>query len=152
MGKLLVMQGRHEEAIENLKRAIEIQSDYAFAYYNLAKAYQDIRDFPNAIYNLMFALNYEPDDVYAINVLGRMFLEVGLNDRALRTFQQVIDEFDVNDKFALFGKAEALTAMGRFNQAQEVLMNLRNIAAKTDKNMLNKIDDKLTKLKREMNA
>ncbi|MDD2624404.1 MAG: hypothetical protein PHQ02_06240, partial [Candidatus Riflebacteria bacterium] len=113
---------------------------------------QDIRDFPNAIYNLMFALNYEPDDVYAINVLGRMFLEVGLNDRALRTFQQVIDEFDVNDKFALFGKAEALTAMGRFNQAQEVLMNLRNIAAKTDKNMLNKIDDKLTKLKREINA
>ncbi|MFZ5950077.1 MAG: tetratricopeptide repeat protein, partial [Candidatus Rifleibacteriota bacterium] len=109
------------------------------------KAYQEKKDYPNAIYNLMFALNYEPDDVYAVNVLGRMFLDVGLNDRALRTFDQVLQEFDANDKFALLGKAEALEAMGSIADAAILLQNARKTFS-TDKVMLEKIDGRLNKL------
>jgi len=127
--------------------AIEVQPDYAFAYYNLGKAYQEKRDYPNAIYNLMFALNYEPDDVYAVNVLGRMFLDVGLNDRALRTFDQVLQEFDPYDKFALFGKAEALEAMGSYADASILLQNARKHFA-GDAAMVEKIDGRLKKIRK----
>lgn len=147
MGKLLVLQKRYEDGINYLKKAIEVQPDYAFAYYNLAKAYQDCRDFPNAIYNLMFALNYEPDDVYAVNVLGRMFLEVGLNDRALRTFDQVLEEFDAKDKFAMLGKSEALDAMGEPEKALMVLQQLREIA-RGDKAMLEKVDGRMAAIRK----
>jgi tetratricopeptide (TPR) repeat protein len=146
MGKLLVLQGKHDEGIEYLKKAIECQPDYAFAYYNLGKAYQEKKDFPNAIYNLMFALNYEPDDVYAVNVLGRMFLDVGLNDRALRTFDQVLQEFDAEDRFALLGKAQALEAMGEYEKAMTILQHARKLAA-DDKMMLEKIDGRINRLK-----
>ncbi|NLF96021.1 MAG: hypothetical protein GX569_04720, partial [Candidatus Riflebacteria bacterium] len=122
--------------------------DYAFAYYNLGKAYQEKRDFPNAIYNLMFALNFEPDDVYAINVLGRMFLDVGLNDRALRTFDQVLSEFDENDRFAMLGKADALEAMGQPVRAKEVLVQLKKIAG-DDKLLIEKIEGRITRINKK---
>jgi superkiller protein 3 len=146
MGKLLVMQGRHDEGIASLKKAIEVQPDYAFAYYNLGKAYQDLHDFPNAIYNLMFALNYEPEDVYAFNVLGRMFLEVGLNDRALRIFDQVLVEIKSDDYYSMLGKAEALEAMQRKNDALMVLGNLK-VMVKDDKALLEKVTARINRLK-----
>jgi superkiller protein 3 len=146
MGKLLVLQGKFDEGIGYLKKAIECQPDYAFAYYNLGKAYQEKKDFPNAIYNLMFALNYEPDDVYAVNVLGRMFLDVGLNDRAYRTFDQVLQEFDAEDKFALLGKAQALEAMAEYEEALMVLEQTRKIED-IDKIMLEKIDSSINRIK-----
>jgi superkiller protein 3 len=142
---LLVLQGRLDDGIIYLKKAVEAQPDYAFAYYNLGKAYQEKRDFPNAIYNLMFALNFEPDDVYAINVLGRMFLDVGLNDRALRTFDQVLAEFDANDRFAMLGKADALEAMGNTTRAKEVLVDLKKIAGE-DKLLVEKIEGRITRI------
>ena len=130
---------RPAEAVEYLKKAIELIPDYSFAYYNIAKAYKELNDFPNAIFSLMFSLNYEPNDVYAVNVLGRMFLEVGLNDRALRTFQEIIDEYDKEDKYAYLGKAEALFAMGVKSDALQTLESL-NTLAKGDDVILGKID------------
>ena len=116
--------------------------DYSFAYYNLAKAYQEVKAFPNAIYNLMFSLNYEPDDVYSANVLGRMFLEVGLNDRALKTFEEII-QHDSNDKFAYLGKAEALFALEQPDKAKQAITALKALPLfKSDK----VVQDKLNKL------
>ena len=138
-GKLLIDLNRPDEAVEKLKKAVEELPDYSFAYYNLAKAYKELCDFPNAIYNLMFSLNYEPDDVYSINVLGRMFLEVGLNERALKTFNEILDEHDKNEKFAHLGKAEALYALGKDDEAKHTLNYLKSIA-KYDKVILEKID------------
>jgi tetratricopeptide (TPR) repeat protein len=94
----------------------------------------------------MFALNYEPDDLYAVNVLGRMFLDVGLNDRALRTFDQVLEEFDEEDKFALLGKAEALESMGDLEKSMTVLQHARKIAS-DDKIMIEKIDARIGRIK-----
>ena len=145
-GKLLIDLNRPEEAVEQLKKAIKFLPDYSFAYYNLAKAYKVLRDFPNAIYNLMFSLNYEPDDVYAVNELGRMFLEVGLNDRALRTYDEILEEYDKNEKFAHLGKAEALFAMGRSEEAKQTIANLKSIA-RNDKLVLDKINKLLEKYK-----
>ena len=137
-GKMLVDLNRPKEAIDYLKKAVEVSPDYSFAYYNLAKAYKEIRDFPNAIYNLMFSLNYEPDDVYSINVLGRMFLEVGLNDRALKTFDEILNDYDKEDKYAHLGKAEALFALDEYDKANQTLNKLSSLA-KDDKQILDKI-------------
>ena len=68
-----------------------------------------------------------------------MFLEVCLNDRALRTFQEIIDEYDKEDKYAYLGKAEALFAMGVKSDALQTLESL-NTLAKGDDVILGKID------------
>ena len=148
-GKLLIELKRPEEAIKHLKKAISVMPDYSFAYYNLAKAYQEIRDFPNAIYNLMFSLNYEPDDVYSANVLGRMFLEVGLNDRALKTFEEIL-QHDQNDKFAYLGKAEAYFALEQPDKANQAITALKALPLfRSDKVVQEKLSQLLKKYSKE---
>jgi len=77
-----------------------------------------------------------------------MFLDVGLNDRALRTFDQVLSEFDENDRFAMLGKADALEAMGQPVRAKEVLVQLKKIAG-DDKLLIEKIEGRITRINKK---
>jgi tetratricopeptide (TPR) repeat protein len=120
MGKLLVLQKRIEEGIEFFRKAIAAQPDYAYAHYNLGKAYQKVSQFPQAIFHLLFSLKYEPEDIYAVNLLGRTFLMSGLHENALETYQKVLDTMDANDPFAILGIAETFE---RMNQPEKALVH-----------------------------
>jgi hypothetical protein len=77
-----------------------------------------------------------------------MFLDVGLNDRALRTFDQVLSEFDAEDRYAMLGKSDALEAMGQAPRAKEVLMQLKKIAG-ADKLLVEKIEGRVTRMNKK---
>ena len=67
-----------------------------------------------------------------------------LNDRALRTFNEILEEYDKDDKFAYLGKAEALFALDRPEDARMTIASLK-VIAKNDKVVLSKIDQLLDK-------
>ena len=96
-----------------------------------------LKDFPNAIYSLMFAIHYEPNDVYAHNTLGKMFYEVGLYEQSISAYEQG-QKYGNEDDYAKLGIAEALIALDKKAEAQKILYDLRK------KTKDSKISDKCT--------
>ena len=86
-------EGQYDLAVENFKKAIELDPDYASAYNGLGGAYLLAGDFDGAIYCLEKALEIEPDSARALFNLGLAYLNKGNKTKALGLFMSYRDKF-----------------------------------------------------------
>ena len=62
---------KYQEAKSNLKKAIELQPDYAEAYNNLGNAYKEMEEYNEAILVYEKAIELNPQYYEAYNNLGQ---------------------------------------------------------------------------------
>lgn len=77
-----------EKSIQNLKRATELEPDYASAYNRLGVAYREIGKTEEAIYCLKKALELRPDVGRPLFSLGLVYLDKGDKVKALNYFSK----------------------------------------------------------------
>ena len=79
-----------EDVIEANLRALRVQSEDFFAYYNLAKAYEFEGRFKEASVAFQKALALHPQDPHAQFALGNLYHRLGHQEEARLYFQRVI--------------------------------------------------------------
>src|SRR6185437_537908 len=83
--------GRTQEAIEYLRRAIDIRPDSPQLHYNLGKAYRDAKDLEHAAESFKRALDLRPDIGPAWNNLGNTYKDLGRLDEAIDAYQHSLE-------------------------------------------------------------
>lgn len=82
--------GRKDEALERLKEAIKIKSDFAEAHNNLGVLLRDLNRFDEAEKELREAIKYKPDHAGAHNNLGFLMYELERFDEAEKEYREAI--------------------------------------------------------------
>jgi superkiller protein 3 len=90
VGADLLRQGRLDEAIAELRRAVEVDPNYAVAQFNLAYAYERRDRIDEAIAQYRKALEIEPKNLLGHNNLGVLYDKKGLYDEAIAEFEQAL--------------------------------------------------------------
>ncbi len=90
-GNLLRMDGRMDEAMRHLRRAVEIKPNYSLAHSNLALAYRDKGMFAEAAGEFEEALKHKPVYPMTHNYYGVMLAEKGMYDKATEQFKEALD-------------------------------------------------------------
>ena len=94
LGVLLGRLGRHPEAEQALKKAVEIRPDWAFLRNNLAFEYMLQERWNDAEAELRNALQLKPDFVRAHNNLAMVLFKMGCFEESLVEFLQAVPEVD----------------------------------------------------------
>ncbi len=137
LGVILAEQYEDYRAgIENFRAAIAIRPDDIYYRINLAKAYFEIGRLVEAFESYNNALQLDPENPDALNMVGVILLGWGRIDEAIRVFEKAV-ELHPDDYKLLNGYASALLQIGdidkaisyfekalEFNTDAETLMNL----------------------------
>jgi tetratricopeptide (TPR) repeat protein len=89
-GAALLEQGTLEEAIAELRQAVEMAPAYVVAHANLAYAYERQGRSDEAVAAYRTVLELEPDNSVARNNLGALYSKHGRYDDAIREFEEVL--------------------------------------------------------------
>ena len=95
-GVVRVRQGRFEDAIADLKKAIELKPGEYQAYVNLAQAYRRLNDLPNALKQLRRAVELEPSLAHVYRLRARLYQELKKPALALEDFDKAIQKENPN--------------------------------------------------------
>ena len=125
----LVDIGEYEEAKSNIKKAIELQPDYAEAYNNIGRVYVKIKKINRAISNFRKAIELKPDYCEAYNNLGVVLGENKQYDKAENILRQVLQ---INPEFeeAYVNLGVMLTNAMKYEEAKKVLVQALKINPK----------------------
>jgi tetratricopeptide (TPR) repeat protein len=77
LGQRLQAQGDHAKAIEQFKKALEINPNFPGALNNIGVSYGKLKQYPFAEAAFKKAISIKQDDVYAMNNLAIMYMETG---------------------------------------------------------------------------
>ncbi len=83
-------KGLLQEAIESYKKAIEADTSFTSAYYNLALVYYQTQQLSLAVVNLKKVTDLDPSDVSAFNNLGVLYVATGRLNDAKRCFENAM--------------------------------------------------------------
>ena len=83
----------HKDAIEMLKKTIELSPDSDNAYYALGYAYYQKRKYKQAIDAFENTVRLKPNNAFAFRKLGSAYLKVGKKDKAREQYQ-VLKQLD----------------------------------------------------------
>lgn len=89
-GLLLNRDGKKEEALDHLKKAIRARPLDTDILRDLGKTYFHMGDYPNALKSLRGALAFDPKDTEGWFLLGRAQTETGDHKGALQSFNTVV--------------------------------------------------------------
>ena len=109
-GEVLLEQGRVDEAIPELQRAIRLRPDYAEGHFDLAHAYQLKGDVSGEIAELKRVLELDPKSEVALYNLGLSYLDDNQLPLARKSFTQMME---LN-----FRSADAHVGLGRVAAAE----------------------------------
>ena len=115
----LQFQGRHDEAISEAKRAIDLDPLDWLASVNLGYRYQGARRFGDAVPQFRKTLAAHPDQPSAHNNIAQCLLCQGKAEQALNELGPDTGKFDWAAQAAIF-----TAAMGRKDDARRQLANL----------------------------
>src|SRR5690348_16908879 len=90
-GRSLVNEKRHQEAIAELKKAIELNPKNVHVYVELARAYFAANDPSSAEATLKEALKIEPNSKEILSALGDFYVSTGKPDQAETIYKQVLE-------------------------------------------------------------
>jgi tetratricopeptide (TPR) repeat protein len=88
VGADFLKQNKHEEAIAEFQRAIEVDPSYVAAHFNLAYALECAKRFDEAIAQYERALQLGPDNVFGLNNLGVLYTNKRRYDEAIKVLEQ----------------------------------------------------------------
>jgi tetratricopeptide (TPR) repeat protein len=105
LGILLAGQGKLDEALDHLERAVQLKPDYAKAYYNLGTVLAKQRKLPEAIPQFERAVQLNPGYVQAHMTLASALTAQGKFNEAVQHLQQALSLAQAQNNPAL---AEAI--------------------------------------------
>jgi len=116
LGVIALQNGQTLRAIDLITQALAHNRSNAFAYSNLASAYQKLGRYPEAIVRFERALALRPDFVEALSNLGNTLRDTGRREEALASYDRALalkpDRPDV-----LANRGNVLRELRRFDEA-----------------------------------
>ncbi|MGA2093838.1 MAG: tetratricopeptide repeat protein [Sedimentisphaerales bacterium] len=135
LGKNLHRQGKLSQAIEILNRLLDLKPNSALAHYELAKIYQELKDYKQAIRHLSASMSIEtvlhPLKFHAS--LAEMYFLSGNTGKAVKILSSVVKNYPEKDTAqARANLGYYLGTQGNYKRALEESL----LAAKIDPNCL----------------
>ncbi len=112
--------GHNEEAINELKRAIEIEPDNPQSYRELGRTYQNLGEMDVAEESYNIAINLQPNYWGGYNQLGYFYRSSGQFEQAAKMFQKVTELTPDNFR-GYYNLGGMYLTLGRFNLAELTL-------------------------------
>jgi len=135
---------KFDSAIECYKKALEINPNFADAYYNMGIAFKDKGDFKSAIESYEQTLKVDPNYAAAYNNIGNVFLIEGSFDKSAENYRNALK---INPNFAeahnnlgnaLKHKGDLESAIDSYQKALKIKPNY-SLAYKNIASILKKI-------------
>lgn len=120
-GMQAARQGKYQQALQQLQRAVTLQPDYAKAHAALGTIYLQLSDFPASEKALTRALRINPDLVQAEANLAVLYTRTERLDDAIRVYQNLIRRQPESLQVRL-GIASAYQQAERFPEAIEAYL------------------------------
>ena len=120
-GMQAVRQGRYQQALQNLQRAVTLQPDYAEAHAALGTIYLQLSDFPASEKALTLALTINPDLIQAEANLAVLYTKTKRLDDAIRVYQNLVQKSPESLQVRL-GIASAYQQAEQFPEAIEAYL------------------------------
>ncbi|MGB6237443.1 MAG: tetratricopeptide repeat protein [Bradyrhizobium sp.] len=150
LGTILSRQGRHEEALKAIDKAVQLKPDDAALWKQLGDALLELRRHDHALLSFQHVLKLDPRDQDAVYKCGVLLHDTGRFEEAIAHLN-VCDELLPNHAPTLQARARALLGLRKFEQA--LADDLRaNTLAPGDADTLNNIGACLQSLGREDEA
>ena len=111
-------QGRYDEAVASLNKALDLRPDFAEAHYALGKAYAEQGHFGQALVFLQKAASLEPSVAGIREALGRSLLAAQRHEQARAEFSAAL-RIKAGDKSAQSDIAFSYFLEGRFEEATQ---------------------------------
>ena len=118
LGMIYAKQGRYEEALNNLSRAIELNSSYRDALFNRGLTLSKLDRTEGAINDFDRAIQLDPNDAYAWNNKGVALDHQRDYTDAIKAFDEATG-LDPNYVDAWYNKGVALGSQRRYDKAIE---------------------------------
>ena len=116
LGNALAKKGRNDDAIEQYRKAIEINPAYKVAHMNLGMALFDLGEKEEAIEQYREALNLDPDYAEARYNLGVDLAAEGEKEEAIVQYRKAL-EHNPNYTEASYNMGNALLQLGELEEA-----------------------------------
>lgn len=116
-GEILFNLKRYEAALIAFDHAIQLDPNYATAYYNKGYMLHTLKQYEEAISIFDHATRLDPNLTYAYGNKGVALSDLKRYDEAIIAFDQTI-QLDPNDAFAYYNKGIALQNTNRRSEAQ----------------------------------
>lgn len=117
LGTSFLLQGRKEEALDSLLKAVNLLPADPALHSNLGLIYYESAGYEAAENHCRLALKYRPDDAIAHNNLGNILQTLGRLAEAEACFRRAID-LNPNVAEAHYNLGNALQALDRLDEAE----------------------------------
>lgn len=117
LGTSFLLQGRKEEALDSLLKAVSLLPEDPALHSNLGLIYYELASYDTAENHCRLALQFRPDDAIAQNNLGNILQALGRPDEAKACFRRAID-LNPNVAEAHYNLGHALQTLGRLDEAE----------------------------------
>ena len=130
-GYYLQAMGRQNEAVEEMKKATEAAPQWFIVMQDRLESTFGARRYDEAIALSVEALRLEPDDPFALWVLGRCYMMTGRHDEAVPLFERGLKVVESEGPesatrvWLLSGLGYAYARAGRRVEAQKVVVRMR---------------------------
>lgn len=116
-GTLALNAGFFEEAVGSYEKLLmDAQEVFPGIYFNLALAYEKLRNYKKSFDSFKLAVEEDPNDLEALKKLGNSALHLGYSSEALDVFQRLLSE-NLEDDEAHFNIARCHLACGSLTEA-----------------------------------
>lgn len=115
-GTLALRRGNAEKASELLKILVNESPENEFLHFELARAYQQLKENTLAEQSYLAALNINPKNWKGLNLLGRLYYRTAQFDKAIATYQKFI-ELTPKNKSAFIGLSASYYGKGELKSA-----------------------------------
>jgi len=116
LGNVYRALGRHDEAIAEYRRAVELDPTDAYPHNGLGNVYSDLGRHDEAIAEYRRAIELDPDLAMAHNNLGNVYRDLGRYDEAIAAYQGAV-ELDPTDAYPHNGLGNVYRDLGRHEEA-----------------------------------
>ena len=129
--KVYTERGETEKTTAALKKAVELQPDFAEAWSDLGDAYKKVQDDAHALTAFERAVKIRPDDAVAQTRLANQLLAMDRAHEAVEHFE-IAQRLSPSDQSVLNGLQRALRKDGQQEKADEVKKRLAELLHEKD--------------------
>jgi tetratricopeptide (TPR) repeat protein len=126
----LSVLGRHNEALAEIKRAVELDPLSLIINTNVAWVHYFAHDYDRAIEIFKKTLEMDPNYALAHERLGQAYLEKGLFAEAIAELEKAVD-FSPGNTEILAALGHALAVSGKRAEAEKILARLNELSGKS---------------------
>lgn len=131
LGKAFIEDQKPNDAIRQLEKAIEIDSENSVYWYNLGIAYRDSEKYDRAEEYLKKAIDLQPDDKFSYVALAYLYFRMQRSDLSYKTIDEAVMRdgvVDFSDFTLLYNKIQLLMMDNKEDHTQAVFEQILDIA------------------------